>query len=86
MTVHVIIITPTGSKEVICDSLVRGRSPRHRGVHVGRVLSTSKGTLIIQIDDEKYGKFEPPLKRGDGIVVDRGVSKHINNEITCWRL
>lgn len=62
---------------------MRGRSPRHRGVHVGRVLSTNKGTLIIQVDEEKYGQFEPPLKRGDGIVVDRGVSNHIN-DFSCW--
>ncbi|KAL9186624.1 hypothetical protein ACHAXT_005862 [Thalassiosira profunda] len=53
--------------------LVRGRSPRHRGVHVGRVVSSNKGTLIIALDDQVADQDEFPLKRGDGIVVDRGM-------------
>ena len=56
--------------------LVRGRSPRHRGVHVGRVLSSDRGAVTIQLDDKFCGKAEPPLKRGDGIVIDRGVGAH----------
>ena len=54
--------------------LVRGRSPRHRGVHVGRVISSNKGAVMLQLDDKLLGQSEPPLKRGDGIVIDRGVS------------
>lgn len=48
--------------------LVRGRSPRHRGIHVGRVGkgSTWKRGLVIVTTDKSE------LKLGDGIVVDRG--------------
>lgn len=54
--------------------LVRGRSPRHRGVHVGRVISSNKGALFIKLDDKFVSDEDGfPLKRGDGIVVDRGV-------------
>ena len=53
--------------------LVRGRSPRHRGVHIGRVVSSKKGAVIIQLDDKLLDQPEPPLKRGDGIVIDRGM-------------
>jgi len=52
------------------QALVRGRSPRHRGLHMGTVLpgiSPDSG-LIVQLDDEKKS-----LKRGDGIVIDRGM-------------
>jgi hypothetical protein len=57
--------------------LVRGRSPRHRGVHVGRVISSDKGVVIVQLDEKLLLDLssDPPLKRGDGIVVDRGVSR-----------
>jgi len=53
--------------------LVRGRSPRHRGRHVGRVISSNRGSLVIELDD-KFIQDESHLKRGDGIVVDRSVS------------
>jgi collagenase-like PrtC family protease len=56
--------------------LVRGRSPRHRGIHIGRVLegSSSKNGLLIATDD-KYNGVDVSyiLKLGDGIVVDRGM-------------
>jgi collagenase-like PrtC family protease len=52
--------------------LVRGRSPRHRGVHVGRVISSNGGAITIQLDD-KYTAEDMPLKRGDGLVIDRGM-------------
>lgn len=52
--------------------LVRGRSPRHRGVHVGRVISSNGGAITIQLDD-KYTAEDMPLKRGDGVVIDRGM-------------
>ena len=54
--------------------LVRGRSPRHRGVHVGRVVSSNRGALVVKMDDQLMEQTNDPLKRGDGIVVDRGVS------------
>jgi len=50
--------------------LVRGRSPRHRGIHVGRVAqgtSPQNGIIIAS------GDFSSTLKRGDGIVIDRGM-------------
>ena len=52
--------------------LVRGRSPRHRGRHVGRVISNNRGTLMIKLDDQ-FIEEGSQLKRGDGIVVDRGM-------------
>ena len=53
--------------------LVRGRSPRHRGVHVGIVESSNKGAVILQLDEKLLELPEPPLKRGDGVVIDRGM-------------
>ena len=59
--------------------LVRGRSPRHRGLHVGRVVGSDGGALRIKLDGQALDLFEddgvPPLKRGDGIVVDRGMAQ-----------
>jgi hypothetical protein len=49
--------------------VVRGRSPRHRGVHIGRVLEGSswkQGLLIASTTK---------LKLGDGLVVDRGLAE-----------
>jgi putative protease len=53
------------------QELVRGRSPRHRGVHVGRVEDGSswKNGLIVRMDDDDS---VADLKLGDGIVIDRG--------------
>ena len=66
------------------QELVIGRSPRHRGVHVGRVVSANSGALVVKLDDKwlntlehsNHGSLEDagfPLKRGDGIVVDRSM-------------
>ena len=53
--------------------LVRGRSPRHRGVHIGRVSlsagSSPKRGIVIRSHDENTLSS---LKRGDGLVIDRG--------------
>ena len=52
--------------------LVRGRSPRHRGIHVGRVDASSsspKRGIVITSSDEATLRS---LKRGDGLVIDRG--------------
>lgn len=64
--------------------LVRGRSPRHRGVHIGRVVSAKNGNLIVKLDEKWIHRdgdvsvtdgaaLSPPLKLGDGIVVDRSM-------------
>ncbi|KAL7519505.1 hypothetical protein ACHAWX_004257 [Stephanocyclus meneghinianus] len=53
--------------------LVRGRSPRHRGQHLGRVDHTQNGALIVKLDQRWREKGEFALKRGDGIVIDRGM-------------
>ncbi len=56
--------------------IVRGRSPRHRGVHVGRVAhgSSWKNGIIVSIDENKRSKpLAEVIKRGDGIVIDRGM-------------
>lgn len=49
--------------------LVIGRNPRHRGVYCGEVMANSswKSGLII------HGDGAALLKRGDGIVIDRGM-------------
>ncbi|KAL7554652.1 hypothetical protein ACHAWF_018258, partial [Thalassiosira exigua] len=52
--------------------LVRGRSPRHRGVHVGRVVGAERGALVVALDDDGDEEDGVPLKRGDGVVIDRG--------------
>ncbi|KAG7353353.1 collagenase-like protease [Nitzschia inconspicua] len=58
-----------GSKH---QQLVRGRSPRHRGVHVGRVMDGSswKNGLILRLDND-----DVELKLGDGLVIDRGLAQ-----------
>lgn len=53
------------------QEVVRGRSPRHRGIHVGRVAegsSPKKGLIVtnLNVDD---------LKLGDGLVIDRGLAQ-----------
>jgi len=65
--------------------LVRGRSPRHRGVHLGRVLEGSswKNGLLVALDDDEHSDGSSnnnshdhdPVKRGDGLVVDRGLAQ-----------
>lgn len=47
------------------QTLVRGNSPRHRGVYVGKVvgIDTHGVHIELQITD---------LKRGDGLVIDQG--------------
>jgi putative protease len=60
------------------QEVVRGRSPRHRGVHVGRVLEGSswKKGLVVALDDTYNGDTTAlDLKRGDGLVVDRGLAQ-----------
>jgi len=52
------------------QNVVRGRSPRHRGVHIGKVQRGSSPEvvgLVVKLDQEQI-----QLKLGDGIVVDRG--------------
>jgi U32 family peptidase len=54
--------------------LVRGRSPRHRGVHVGRVdigTSLPRGRIVVTVD----GDNATALKLGDGICIDRGLAQ-----------
>lgn len=52
--------------------LVRGRSPRHRGIHLGRVVegSSPHTGIVMRCDDDPTSSS---LKRGDGIVIDRGM-------------
>lgn len=46
------------------QDLVRGRSPRHRGLFVGTVMGKSPKGVVVHL--------KGPIKRGDGIVLDRG--------------
>jgi putative protease len=67
-------LTPGFFEGSMHQRLVRGRSPRHRGVHVGRVEEGSnfKRGLIVSSSD---GALEDLLKPGDGIVIDRGMAQ-----------
>mmetsp|Transcript_51493 Transcript_51493/g.164674 ORF Transcript_51493/g.164674 Transcript_51493/m.164674 type:complete len:1020 (+) Transcript_51493:230-3289(+) len=48
------------------QELVRGRAPRHRGTLVGEVVCvTRQGGVVVDV--------AAPLKRGDGVVFDRGL-------------
>jgi collagenase-like PrtC family protease len=51
--------------------LVRGRSPRHRGVHIGRVSSGSSWKRGLLISKDQLGE----VKLGDGLVVDKGLAQ-----------
>ena len=56
--------------------LVRGRSPRHRGIHIGRVThgTSPKHGVSIELDEANMSEpLSKILKRGDGIVIDRGM-------------
>jgi U32 family peptidase len=45
---------------------VRGRSPRHRGILIGRVERVLAGDAGVAV------RLSGPIKRGDGVVFDRG--------------
>ena len=55
------------------QEVVRGRSPRHRGVHIGRVANGSSPASGIVIEQDADSLSQ--LKRGDGIVIDRGLAQ-----------
>ena len=65
-------LTPGFFEGPMHQRLVRGRSPRHRGIHMGRVSvgsSPKAGEIIISSHDKATLMT---LKRGDGLVIDRG--------------
>jgi putative protease len=47
------------------QKLVRGRSPRHRGVFIGKVVRTDKRGIVVESVEN--------VKPGDGLVLDRGM-------------
>lgn len=49
------------------QAVVKGRSPRHRGVHMGRVVRVLPDGIVIAPDP---ASAEAPLKAGDGVVFD----------------
>ena len=49
------------------QAVVRGRSPRHRGVLMGRVTDVGADRVLIELDS---GTAPLPLKPGDGLVFD----------------
>jgi collagenase-like PrtC family protease len=53
------------------QSVVIGKSPRHRGLHVGTVRQVSDRGITVELTG--------PLKRGDGVVFDRGASLNCND-------
>jgi len=63
------------------QELVRGRSPRHRGVHIGRVIegTSCKNGLVLALDEQSDqiddNQILLQVKRGDGLVVDRGLAQ-----------
>ncbi|MBI4851008.1 MAG: U32 family peptidase [Acidobacteria bacterium] len=50
------------------QEVVKGRSPRHRGVLIGKVVKTLSESVIIK--PEKEVNKLAPLKAGDGVVFD----------------
>jgi putative protease len=46
------------------QAVVKGRSPRHRGILCGRVVRVDRTGIMIEVDEAA------PLKPGDGIVFD----------------
>jgi putative protease len=46
------------------QAVVKGRSPRHRGILCGRVIRADRAGIVIESEDAT------PLKPGDGIVFD----------------
>ena len=58
-------LTPGFLNGVRHQDLVRGRSPRHRGVYVGRVARASGSAVVVELSGT-------PVKRGDGVVFDTG--------------
>ena len=64
-------LTPGFFEGAVHQRLVRGRSPRHRGLHMGRVgvgSSPREGIVVTSLDVDTLRS----LKRGDGVVIDRG--------------
>jgi putative protease len=49
------------------QTVVEGRAPRHRGVFMGRVVSTNSNGVIVAPAD---AHLTSPLKPGDGVVFD----------------
>ncbi len=49
------------------QAVVRGRSPRHRGVQVGRVTSVAGASVMVETSGVEQ---VAPLKPGDGLVFD----------------
>ncbi len=49
------------------QTVVSGRAPRHRGVHMGRVTDVTEQSVIIKPDPHAAPM---PLKPGDGVVFD----------------
>ncbi|GFR48190.1 hypothetical protein Agub_g10043 [Astrephomene gubernaculifera] len=57
-------LTPGFLEGVRHQRLVRGRSPRHRGVFLGQVKEVTSRGVVLQL--------QAPLKRGDGVAFDAG--------------
>ncbi|GAX22424.1 hypothetical protein FisN_14Hh038 [Fistulifera solaris] len=55
------------------QELVIGKSPRHRGVYIGQVVQCNPKTGVIQVNVDNEAGIQ--LKRGDGIVIDRGLAE-----------
>ncbi|GAX25725.1 hypothetical protein FisN_14Lh038 [Fistulifera solaris] len=55
------------------QELVIGKSPRHRGVYIGKVVQCNPKTGVIQVQVDNEASIQ--LKRGDGIVIDRGLAE-----------
>lgn len=49
------------------QAVVHGRTPRHRGICMGRVASIERGGIVIEPNDVQS---VAPLKAGDGVVFD----------------
>ena len=72
-------LTPGFLAGVQHQMLVRGRSPRHRGLCLGRVTRVTKRGVIL-------GDLMQPVKRGDGVVFDRGVPEEGEEGGNIWEI
>ena len=62
------------------QSLVRGRSPRHRGNIVGRVLALTKKGVMVKV------MLGSGIKRGDGVVFDRNLPEEKEEGGTIYEI
>ena len=67
--------TPGFLRGIDHQKLVRGRSPRARGVRIGEVLRRDRNSVLVALDEPNTLLAEI-LKPGDGVVLDEARPEH----------